>query len=307
MTATDDCGGCQLNIKCTYFAANSAITALGSQSLLVLNRTSRTLPYIEYHSYSITSAFFTDGSCQTTSGSAVPVEPPVLATVSNNKEPGLSLFAGSFWASQLGFTECFPNVDMITHLPTLQARITTSGALRSSTVPGSTPTVASRTNPAFASASTSNNSRGSPATSVKLIVGLLVPAIVIFALALSFCIWRRRRKSSLKKGTVIEETRDSNPQLYFQQKPELHSEQARHEMSGDDIRHELDEDCSRNELVAISARNEIAAHRDDEENATAGGSRLYRNCRDLNSVTNLLMTVCGAAVPMNNSRSPVRV
>ncbi|KAL8822333.1 MAG: hypothetical protein Q9191_006932 [Dirinaria sp. TL-2023a] len=192
---------------------------------------------------------------------------------------------------------------MITRLPTSQARVTTSGASRSSKVPGLIPTVASRTDPAFPSASTSNISRDTPVAPVKVILGLVATAILISALVLSFCIWRRRRKSNFKKDTVIEETHASNLQPFFQQKPELHSEQARHEMPGDDIRHELDEGCSRNELVAISAPNEIAADRNGQENATAWGITTLQELRGLECSHELADDRVGGAMPMDDSRN----
>ena len=265
------CGGCQLNIDCTYFAANSSVTASGKQYMLSLKETDRRPPYIVYHEYSITSISGSKSLCVTSSGGPVTIEPSVFVTVSNSMEPGLKLSAASFLASYLGFTNCLPNAEMVTSLPSLQDRNVASSTLQSSTGTGSIPTVASLTGPALAPSSTPSASRNSRTTPVKLIAGLMVLPIMAFVLILSFCLWHRRRKLKLKRNPIREVKQESNPQPFLQQKPELHSEQARHEMSAEDSRYELDEDYRRNELDAHSASNETAVGYSNQEDATAWG------------------------------------
>ena len=238
--------------------------------MLSLNETDRRPPYIVYHGYSITSISGLTSVCVTLSGAPVAIEPSVFVTVSNSMEPGLKLFAASFLASYLGFS-CLPNVEMVTSLPSLQDRNVASSTLQSSTGTGSTPTVASLTGPALAPLSTPSASRNSRITPVKLIVGLMVLPIMASVLILSFCLWHRRRKLKLKRNPIPEVKQESNPQPFLQQKPELHSEQARHEMSAEDSRYELDEDYRRNELDAHSASNETAVGRSNQEDATAWG------------------------------------
>ena len=187
----------------------------------------------------------------------------------------------SYLALHPGISGCSIDADVVTSLPSLQARITASSAPRSSARSGFALTVASLTSTALVPTSTSDIPRGSSATPVNLIVGLVVPAVIFSALAVSFCIWRRRRKSALKKSTVSKAIPESNSQPFFQQKPELHAEQARHEMAQDSIRYELDNHCGRNELLGEAVRNEMAASNCIQDDAAVWGTSALQELQGL--------------------------
>lgn len=111
--------------------------------------------------------------------------------------------------------------------------------------------------------------RGLPAE-VKIIIGVVIPLVVIALLLFLHCALlrykhcARGRKASCYED--IDSKKDSLP--YFQQKPELHGDQCRHELpaehkwlevQAEEMRHQLHADERRLELEACHCRHELEA------------------------------------------------
>ncbi|MCJ1268019.1 hypothetical protein MMC22_007905 [Lobaria immixta] len=248
--------------------------------------------YVIFRAYSITSAYLSNGVCTTISGGAITLPTPysILKPATPYDQESFRNSARLLFQSYAGFTGCSAGAAGATPTGYVQVVHTTgaTGALPRMSVSGMGPAtsiVAVHTSTPIASINwtsqqrqsasaassrapstnlggglshLTNSSPGFP-TRVKIVVGVVVPlgvvALLLFGGVLYYTHRACRRKSCLYDDVCSE--KNSSP--YFQQKPELHGDQCRHEMPAEHKRHEVEAEEMRHQLPADDQRLELEA------------------------------------------------
>lgn len=243
------CGGCVL---AGFTATSSSFSALSGISAVI-----PTASYIVFEGYSITSAYSSNGSCITTTGSLLNVSP--LYSVLKPASIPTSVFlptAVSSFVDYLGLPTCIGGVNDVP-----VSSITLAQLLPSATSTGSP--IPSTGNPTEASTSTSYHHHLDEQATIG--IGIAIPVVVIALLLLAVFLWRRSRKIKKANVTEVQDTISEDRQPYLQQKAELEAEEKRkHELEAEERRYELDGESRIHEisenshgLPSLRARQEL--------------------------------------------------
>ncbi|MCJ1426755.1 hypothetical protein MMC29_004658 [Sticta canariensis] len=257
--------------------------------------------YVIIRAYSITSAYFLNGVCTTVSGSAITLPTPysLLKPATPYDVESFRSNGNLMLQSYAGFTGCSAGGTGVMHTEYLYTTDTTGAPPTTSIV--RTGLAASTTSVSLITSIVSTNSTsqlrqsasavstrassiglgsdlprlttlslgGLPAE-VKIVIGVVIPLVVVALLCFLRSVFLRYKHCARgRKASRYEDTdgkKDSLP--YFQQKPELHGDQCRHELpaehkwlevQAEEMRHQLHADERRLELEACHCPHELEA------------------------------------------------
>ena len=210
-----------------------------------------------FTAYSITSAYYSDGLCITTSGPPIGLSPELSITksaVANSNAFESSVT--SLLRSKIGFSSCSGNGNLL-YLPSDLIPIlnTTSSPLPTNTTLLSTASNNRSSNTTISSAA--DNVPTGLTTKEKTATGVVVPAVVIIAFVLGMIFYMRRRRKRNHSGKDTNGSEEET-QPYLQQKAEFEAEEKRRlELEAVEVRYEMDGGDHVNEIPGSHVRNEI--------------------------------------------------
>ena len=293
--------GCVLNLDCTLFASQAA---QGSPDTTTANPANLLggSSYIEYNAFSTTTLYASNSSCYSASVSNN-LSTLLVVPVANRSNTDLRLYAGSAFAANVGAFGCVQNAHLVTDLPARAVAISSAANSKTVLPPGARPSTSAPTNPTVLPPSSLGNSTTNHQRSVKIIISVVVCVTsILIVLSCILIWWKRRRLNEKRDRDGNQDLRESDPQPFFQRKPELCAEGGRHEVTAEQLRYELDEDCRRNELAAGQPNGELDEGRLMHEMA---GEREKNGFRNRNTVQELRGLESSHELPDDLSRTIV--
>ncbi|KAK0515111.1 hypothetical protein JMJ35_002490 [Cladonia borealis] len=228
--------------------------------------------YIVYNTYSITSAYSSNGSCITTEGQSAALGSEFSYTVTaGENQLEVQYLALSSFREVLGLVNCdigepslttpfslsptpdSPTISFSSPDPSTSKSITSPVAnVTSSPDPGLHPDIPyTGVNVSMSTSNASSVAIKDLSQGQEVTVGTTIPLGITALLVLALFLWRRIKKQRAKRilgQTVREETTEDNPP-FLQTKPELQGEDSRHEMPAEDRIFELDRENTRYEIT----------------------------------------------------------
>ena len=261
--------------------------------------------YILYNTYSITSAYTSNGSCITTEGQPVALGSEFSYTVTAGENQSQAQYSGlSSFREALGLVNCDieePSLRTPVPLsPTPDSPTISFSSLDSSKSTGITSPVANVTfspDPGlptllpYTGGDVSMSTRdvspvapfvtpfatgGSSPTGDRIkglsrgqdaAIGTAISVGVIALLVLALFLWQRTKNQRTKKilGQTVQEEKTEDHPPFLQRKPELQGEDSRHEMPAEDRRFELDEANTIYEIMTQEPNREMIVQEQQQE------------------------------------------
>ena len=262
------------------------------ESLLTDCSATRKESFLLFTAYNIVSQFVTNGQCQATLGSIIPVSPvfSVSQPANVNYTEFQSVATDSF-ADYLGFSPCSGSAEEVSSTTLSNSNLLVATVLATPTASNpssltpvasgpdqnSTQSISTGTNGQNSSSThtVSTHSLGSHDTKVKLATGVTIPVAFLGLVLLGFLVYRRRKnQKTLEEDPTSQDSGSpqEDPQPYLQQKAELEAEEKRkHELEARERRYEIGNEGERYELpveegdLMIRSRQELRGEEHSRE------------------------------------------